>query len=89
MTSTIQNSATEKVLSPSVLAHVVLRTNPSNFSKMVSFYKTFLGAHATYENDTLSFLTYDQLDHRVAIAAVPGTTAKNPSMGGMDHCKLK
>lgn len=85
MGSEAQSPASNKVLSPSVLAHVVLRTTASNFTRMVSFYKTFLGARATFENDTLSFLTYDQLDHRLAIAAVPGTTTKNPSSAGMDH----
>lgn len=58
-----------KVLSPAKLAHVVLRT--ANFKPMVAFYKTFLGAHANYENDFLAFLTYDEEHHRIAIAAVP------------------
>ncbi|KAK6083292.1 glyoxalase/Bleomycin resistance protein/Dioxygenase [Seiridium cupressi] len=72
-----------KVLAPSKLAHVVLRTK--NFSSMVSFYKIFLGAHATYENKQLAFLTYDDEHHRVAIAAVPNTTVRDLSSTGMDH----
>lgn len=46
-----------RVKRPSYLAHVVLRTN--DLKPMVHFYKTFLGAHASFENDFISFLTYD------------------------------
>ncbi|KAK9769627.1 putative VOC domain-containing protein [Seiridium cardinale] len=72
-----------KVLAPSKLAHVVLRTK--NFSSMVSFYKIFLGAHATYENKQLAFLTYDDEHHRVAIVDVPNTTLRDRNSAGMDH----
>jgi len=73
----------EKVLSPSKLAHIVLRT--ARFKPMVDFYKTFLGAKATYENDFLSFLTYDDEHHRIAIASVPGTSDKIPTSSGLEH----
>jgi len=72
-----------RVKSPSGLAHVVLRT--SNFSTMVQFYKDFLGAHASYENDTLSFLTYDDEHHRLAIGYIPGTTPKDHASCGLEH----
>lgn len=72
-----------KVKSPTSLAHVVLRT--PNFAKMNEYYKTFLGAHASYENENLSFLTYDEEHHRVAIIAVPGTSPKNPKSAGLEH----
>ncbi|KAH8755376.1 Glyoxalase/Bleomycin resistance protein/Dihydroxybiphenyl dioxygenase [Diaporthe sp. PMI_573] len=71
------------VLPPYKLAHVVLHT--ANFVPMVNFYKTFLGAHASYETDQMSFLTYDEEHHRIAIVAVPGTTPRNPTASGMDH----
>lgn len=77
------NDSTENVLSPAGLAHVVLQT--SQFRPMVAFYKAFLGAHATYENDTLSFLTYDEEHHRVAIGHVPGTSPKVPTSAGLAH----
>ncbi|KAL1863013.1 hypothetical protein Daus18300_008169 [Diaporthe australafricana] len=73
----------EKVLSPAGLAHVVLQT--SQFKPMVAFYKAFLGAHATYENEFLSFLTYDEEHHRVAIAHAPSTTRKVPTSAGLAH----
>ncbi len=62
--------AFKKVTPPKKLAHVVLRT--PRYKEMVEFYKTFLGAEATYENDFLAFLTYDEEHHRIAIAAIPG-----------------
>lgn len=77
------DTSTEKVLSPAALAHVVLQT--SQFKPMVAFYKAFLGASVTYQNDALSFLTYDEEHHRVAIAYVPGTTPKVPTSAGLAH----
>jgi len=72
-----------KVVSPIRLAHVVLRTN--NFKPMVDFYKTFLGGEASYENDFLSFITYDEEHHRLAIGMVPGTGLKNQRTCGLEH----
>ncbi|QDS67778.1 hypothetical protein FKW77_006516 [Venturia effusa] len=74
---------TLKVKSPSTLAHVVLRTG--NFKEMVTYYKSFLGAHASYENDMMSFLTYDEEHHRVAIIGIPGTGPKVPGTSGLEH----
>lgn len=65
------------------MAHVVLRTG--DFEAMVHYYKAFLGAEATYENSTFSFLTYDDEHHRVAIIGVPGTKAKQPGSAGLEH----
>jgi catechol-2,3-dioxygenase len=74
-----------KVKSPSVLAHVVLRTSPNNFKTMVDFYKQFLGAHVSYENEWISFLRYDEEHHRVAILAIPGTLEKDKNAAGLEH----
>lgn len=77
------NKPSTTVIPPAKLAHVVLRTG--KFSEMVSFYKTFLGAQATYENPFLSFLTYDAEHHRIAIASVPGTGPKQRTTAGLEH----
>ncbi|KAK7717657.1 hypothetical protein SLS64_003152 [Diaporthe eres] len=77
------DSSTGKVLSPAALAHVVLQT--SQYEPMIAFYKAFLGAHATYENESLSFLTYDDEHHRVAILHVPSAKPKDPTSAGMAH----
>jgi catechol-2,3-dioxygenase len=56
-----------------------------NFQAMAQYYKTFLGAHASYENDFLSFLTYDEEHHRIAIISLPRTDPKPPSTCGLEH----
>jgi catechol-2,3-dioxygenase len=73
------------VLRPTYLAHVVLKTRPSQFKAMVDFYKIFLNAHASYENEFLSFLTYDEEHHRVAIAALPDIEPPAPKASGLLH----
>ena len=75
----------ERVLSPSAFVHAVLRTTPENFQSMVQYYKTFLGAHAAFENDFVSFLTYDEEHHRIAIMGIPQTDPKASSSCGLDH----
>ncbi|KAJ4419569.1 hypothetical protein N0V82_004872 [Gnomoniopsis sp. IMI 355080] len=76
-------ASTGKVLAPKSLAHVVLRT--PNFNAMVAFYKSFFGGWASYENDRLAFLTYDDEHHRIAIFNVPGTGPKNRASAGLEH----
>jgi len=76
---------TKKVTSPIKLAHVVLRTSQEAFPKMVAFYKTFLGGKASYENAMLSFMTYDDEHHRVAIVALPGLKPKDSQTSGLEH----
>ncbi|KAL4935967.1 hypothetical protein BDV06DRAFT_217024 [Aspergillus oleicola] len=79
------NTLGSKTLSPAGLAHVVLRTQPENFTKMTEFYKRFLGGHASHENDFLSFITYDEEHHRIAIAAIPNIVSRNPKTCGLEH----
>ena len=82
MAPTLENPG-DKAMSPSRLAHVVLRTN--NFDAMRVFYKTFLGAHATFENDILCFLTYDEEHHRIALINMPDITDKHKQSSGLEH----
>lgn len=80
------NGHAKGVKPPISLAHVVLRTSAPNYAKMVSFYKDFLGAHVVYGNDFLSFLTYDEEHHRIAIAAMPDTISpKVENSSGLQH----
>ncbi|KAK4939635.1 hypothetical protein LTR10_020135 [Elasticomyces elasticus] len=72
-----------KVLSPSTLAHVVLRTG--KFKEMVDFYLNFLGGTVTYGNDFLSFITYDEEHHRIALIGIPDTGPKVPTSAGLEH----
>jgi catechol-2,3-dioxygenase len=82
MTASFKNPG-KAVKSPSKLAHVVLRTN--NYDAMRSFYKTFLGAHATLETDILCFMGYDEEHHRIGIINMPDLTAKKPGSSGLEH----
>ncbi|KAJ5633486.1 Glyoxalase/Bleomycin resistance protein/Dihydroxybiphenyl dioxygenase [Penicillium lividum] len=72
-----------KVLSPASLAHVVLRT--ANLERMVEFYTTFLGGTVTYGNEVISFITYDEEHHRVALIGIPSTGPKVPTSCGLEH----
>ena len=73
----------KKVMSPSKLAHTVLRTN--NYNAMRTFYKTFLGAQVSFENDFMSLLTYDEEHHRIGIIAIPDIAEKQKQSNGLEH----
>lgn len=73
----------DKVISPSTLAHVVLRT--ANFQPMIDFYVEFLGGKIVHANDFIAFITYDQEHHRIALLNVPGTGPKQPKSSGLEH----
>lgn len=75
--------ANGRVKSPSKLAHVVFRTN--NYKNMVEYYKKFLGADVSYENEILCFLRYDDEHHRIAFLGLPGTSDKMPASSGLHH----
>ena len=77
------DAPSEAVLKPTSLAHVVLRT--SNLERSVDFYTKFLGGTVTYGNDMLSFITYDDEHHRIALIGIPETRAKDPSTCGLEH----
>ena len=51
---------------PTKLAHVVFQTN--QIPAMRDWYCAVLGGRVVYENDHLSFVTYDDEHHRVAFA---------------------
>ena len=80
-----------KVQSPSALAHVVLRT--PNMKTMEQFYITFLGGRVAHNNNILSFITYDEEHHRIALIFLPGKgpgpgpgpSPKVPSSYGLEH----
>lgn len=71
----------DTVLRPQYFAHVVFRT--ANYLPMREFYKTFLGGHATYENEKLCFITYDEEHHRVAVINLADTGPKIASSAGL------
>lgn len=72
-----------RAIPPSYLAHVVVRT--SKFKEVVAFYKNLFCAHATFENDAMAFLTYDQEHHRIAILNMPGLVQQSPNIAAVHH----
>lgn len=67
---------------PSKLAHVVFRT--ANKESMTKFYVNFLCGSVTHENEVLSFVTYDDEHHRIAIAEMPILKARDPKTCGLE-----
>ncbi|KAJ4308280.1 hypothetical protein N0V84_012189 [Fusarium piperis] len=83
MTVPTYDAPNTKVLQPATLAHVVLRT--ADIDKMSKFYVTFLGGQVTYRSEAISFITYDEEHHRIALIGIPGTSPKAPHSCGLEH----
>ncbi|MDX2381821.1 MAG: VOC family protein [Acidimicrobiia bacterium] len=69
--------------SPIKFAHVVLKT--TRYQEMLDWWLGVLEAEVRYGNDFLSFISYDDEHHRMAIAAIPGLGEADPSTVGVDH----
>lgn len=69
--------------SPIKFAHVVLKTN--KYEEMVAWWCDFLGAHVRHGNDFISFLSYDDEHHRIAIARMPHLTDRAADTVGVEH----
>ena len=66
------------------LAHVVLQTaQPQVLS---DWYCSLLGAHVVYSGNGLTFLTFDEEHHRIALLELPPTgERKSPTSPGLHH----
>lgn len=71
--------------SPIGLAHVVLRTTPEKYQKMVWFYKELLNGEIILEEKTFAFLRYDYEHHRVGILMTPNTKPREGDVAGLEH----
>ena len=72
-----------QTISPSKLAHVVLRTN--NIHRLKDFYLKFLGATIAFEvPDVLAFLRYDEEHHRLGIIGMPDIGDKVKKANGLE-----
>lgn len=69
--------------SPAYFAHIVLYTKKR--LEMVDWYCKVLGARITADSQGLSFLTYDDEHHRVAIIQRDDLEEKAPNTTGMAH----
>lgn len=68
---------------PVKLAHFVVRT--ARYAETVAWYQRVLGAAVVFGNAMLSFLTYDDEHHRIAVVNVPGLPDTPPGSAGLDH----
>lgn len=84
MTDAIPRTAKQRGrVAPVKMAHVVLRTN--QYDEMVAWWKCFLEAEPLHANPLITFLTFDEEHHRLAIARLPNLAPKVPSSVGVDH----
>ncbi len=74
---------TAEIVSPTRLAHVVLRT--SRIKEMLAWYKTVLNATVAFENDEIAFLAYDDEHHRIAFVNIPELAPQPAGMVGVHH----
>lgn len=75
--------AKQGIVSPSKLAHFVLRT--SRYAEILDWYKTVLNAKPAFESDALAFLSYDDEHHRVAILNIPTLQEAPAGIAGVHH----
>ena len=71
-------------VSPRKLAHVVLRTR-DRYREMVDWYRTVLNARVVVASPFMTFLTYDDEHHRVAIVHTPDAATPQGKTIGLDH----
>jgi catechol-2,3-dioxygenase len=69
-------------LRPAKLAHIVLRT--ADKTAMTKFYVDFLGGTVVHENEVLSFITYDDEHHRIALLQIPNLKLKDRGTCGLE-----
>ncbi|KAF2237738.1 glyoxalase bleomycin resistance protein dioxygenase [Viridothelium virens] len=78
------NATNGKVTSPIKLAHIVLYTN--QLDKMEKFYVDFLGGHVAHKAPhQMSFITYDDEHHRIALIEAPSLKRKDHHACGLHH----
>ncbi len=82
--ATVPETARERgKIAPVKFAHLVLRT--SQFDEMLRWYKTVLEAEVMLGNPMVTFLTYDDEHHRIAIVNIPGLKEPQPETVGLEH----
>ena len=84
MTDAVPRTArTRGRIAPAKMAHVVLRTN--RYDEMIAWWKTVLELEPLHANPFITFLTFDDEHHRVAILCAPDLKDKVPNAVGVDH----
>ena len=68
---------------PAKLAHFVLRT--SHYDDVIAWWSTVLGAEPRHADPVLTFLTYDDEHHRLAIINNPNLDDNDGRQNGLEH----
>lgn len=76
-------AAPSSMISPTRLAHVVMRT--SRFEEMVEWYTFVLNGKLAYKDPGIAFLAYDDEHHRVAFINIPGLGEQPDRVAGVHH----
>jgi catechol-2,3-dioxygenase len=71
-------------VSPKKFAHVVLRSR-GRYDEMIQWYQTVLNARIVVQAPHMTFLTYDDEHHRIAIVNMPHANPHDPNAEGLDH----
>lgn len=72
-------------IAPTKLAHFVLRTQEGNVEKLAEWYATVLEGEFMKKSPMISFVTYDDEHHRVAVLAMPGVKPHADMHCGLHH----
>lgn len=70
-------------VAPVKLAHIVFRTSQKD--TLVNWYRTVLEAEVALANPFLTFLTFDDEHHRIAIVGMPGLETPRQPAVGLEH----
>lgn len=81
--STNNNSPDTRRGIPKYIAHFVVRT--SRFAESVAWYTAYFDAEVVYSQDGLTFLTWDDEHHRIAIIGQPDLGDFGKNVAGIDH----
>jgi catechol-2,3-dioxygenase len=79
----IRRPLDSKPVSPTMFAHFVLRT--ANRAPLRDWYLKVLNARQVFENEYISFITYDDEHHRVAFIQIPGLKIAPDDSWGLAH----
>lgn len=78
-----KSSSTSRPGIPRYMAHFVIRTN--KFEETVKWYESFFDTDCVHSREGLTFLTFDDEHHRIAIAELPGLGDHEENNAGIDH----
>lgn len=78
-----QSALDNDAVRPAAFVHAVFKT--ARYRQLVDFYLAFLNAEVVMAAPTVSFLTYDDEHHRIAIAHVPSLRDLDPGSSGLEH----